>query len=114
MLKFSKLSDYQAKKIIESFCIDIETGKAAQILNIKRNTINRWYGLFYKEIQLHQSDLKERLIGNVEVDESYFGPRRVRDFHGKRKRGCDPLKQPVFGIFMCEARGVYIEIFPNC
>jgi len=113
MIRNSKLSTYQIKKIIQCFCLDIEANKSAVLLKLNRNTINCWYGLFRQAIYLHQSGLKEKLLGNIEVDESYFGARRMRGFHGKLKRGRGTLKQPVFGIFERQGR-VYTEILPNC
>jgi len=56
----------------------------------------------------------ERVIGGrVELDESYFGARRLRGFHGRLKRGRGTQKQPVFGLFK---RGGHVltEIVPNC
>jgi transposase-like protein len=57
-------------------------------------------------------------MGDVELDESYFGAKRVRGFHGKLKRGRGTLKQPVFGIFKREnilgREVVYTEIVPDC
>ncbi len=47
--------------------------------------------------------------GEVEVDESYFGPRRVR---GKRGRGAGN-KTPVFGLLKRQGK-VYTEIVPDC
>ncbi len=41
----------------------------------------------------------EKFVGKVELDESYFGARRIRGFQGKLKRGRGTQKQPVFGIF---------------
>jgi transposase len=73
MLRNSKLSDYYVKKIISCFCIDIPASKAALLLGLNRNTINRWYGLFRRAIYCHQAALKDQLVGRVEVDESYFG-----------------------------------------
>ena len=49
------------------------------------------------------------LAGAVELDESYFGPRRVR---GKRGRGASG-KTMVFGLFKCGGQG-YPEIVPDC
>jgi len=49
------------------------------------------------------------LSGAVEVDESYFGPRRVR---GKRGRGAG-RKTIVFGIFKRNGK-VYAELVPDC
>jgi len=50
----------------------------------------------------------------VEVDESYFGAKRHRGYHGKLKRGRGrgTLKQPVFGVFERDGR-VYTEIVPT-
>ncbi|TXI21388.1 MAG: IS1595 family transposase, partial [Nitrosomonas sp.] len=73
MLRNSKLSDYSVKKIIQCFSIDIPASKGALLLGKNRNTINRWYGIFRQVIYRHQTALKDKLLGRVEVDESYFG-----------------------------------------
>jgi len=73
MLRNSKLTDYCIKKIIQCFCIDIPASKTAQLLGKNRNTINRWYSIFRQVIYRHQIALKDKLLGRVEVDESYFG-----------------------------------------
>ncbi|PTQ87609.1 hypothetical protein SAMN05421510_10468 [Nitrosomonas ureae] len=52
------------------------------------------------------------LLGKVDVNESYFGAKRHRGFHGKFKRGHGTLKQPVFGVFERDVR-VYTEIVPD-
>ena len=83
------------------------------LLGLNRNTANRWYGLFRRVTCRHQTALKEKLVGRVEVDESYFGAKRRRGHHGKLKRGRGTLKQPVFGVFEREGR-VYTEIVPDC
>lgn len=113
MIKNSKLSAYKVRKIIHCFCVDIPASKTAELLGINRNTINRWYSLFRQAIFLKQSTLKEQLVGSIEVDESYFGAKRHRGYHGKLKRGRGTLKQPVFGVFERDGR-VYTEIVPNC
>ena len=54
-------------------------------------------------------EVQASLSGEVEVDESFFGARRVK---GKRGRGAFG-KTIVFGI--CKRNGkVYTEIVPNC
>lgn len=55
------------------------------------------------------SELNHPLRGTVEVDESYFGPRRVK---GRRGRGA-ARKTPVFGIYKRSGH-VYTEIVPDC
>jgi transposase len=57
------------------------------LLGLNRNTINRWYGLFRRVICRHQTAITEKLVGRVEVDESYFGAKRRRGRQGKLKRG---------------------------
>ena len=109
----SKLSEYKVKKIIQYFCIDIDATKTAQLLNLNRNTINRWYSIFRQAIYDYQTEQKNQLYGSIEVDESYFGAKRRRGYHGKLKRGRGTLKQPVFGIFERDGR-VYTEIVPDC
>lgn len=54
--------------------------------------------MFREAIYLHQILDLERFLGDVELDESYFGAKRVRGYHGKLKRGRGTLKQPVFGV----------------
>lgn len=99
------------------FCVDIDATKTALLVKTNRNTINRYFRLFREAIYLHQSLKLDKMIGDVELDESYFGAKRVRGYHGKLKRGRGTLKQPVFGIFKREnefhKEEVYTEIVPN-
>src|SRR5690606_39705965 len=83
------------------------------LTDINRNTINHWFLIFRKAIYAWRHNEFERIIGEAEVDESYFGAKRQRGFHGKLKRGRGTLKQPVFGIFERNGR-VYTEIVPDC
>ena len=75
---------------------------------LNRNTVNRLYrGV--RERMLLACEAQRRLVGVVEVDESFFGARRVK---GRRRRGAYG-KTVVFGIF--ERQGhVYTEIVPDC
>lgn len=112
-LKNSKLSTFKIKKIIEHFCLDINASKTAPLVGVNRNTINYWYNRFRVAIYAHQHKEFEKIFGEAEVDESYFGARRKRGFHGKLKRGRGTQKQPVFGILKRNGQ-VYTEIVPNC
>ena len=114
-IKNSKLSNYEVKKILKLFSIDLTATQSAKVLWINRNTINRFYGLFREIIYEHQLQLFEKLklMWQVEVDESYFGAKRVRWFKWKLKRWRGTRKQPVFGILKRDWR-VYTEIIPNC
>jgi transposase len=114
-IRNSKISNYEVKKVLKLFSIDLTATQASKVLWINRNTINRFYGLFREVVYEHQLQLFEKLklMWQVEVDESYFGSKRVRWFKGKLKRWRWTRKQPVFGILKRDGR-VYTEIIPNC
>jgi transposase len=103
------LSDYKIKKIMRHFCEDITASKTAVLLSINRNTINRYYTLFRKKIAARQLSLSDQVSGEIELDESYFGAKRVR---GKRGRGAAG-KTPVFGLLKRDGN-VYVEVVKNC
>jgi transposase len=71
------------------FCVDVDATKTALLTGLNRNTINRYFRLFREAVYLHQSFKLDKLIGEVELDESYFGGKRIRGYHGKLKRGCN-------------------------
>lgn len=89
------------------FAIDIEATKIAQLTGLNRNTVNRLAQLIRRRIA-EDCERQSPLGGEVEVDESYFGPRRVR---GKRGRGAAG-KTIVFGVFKRNG-SVYTEIIPD-
>lgn len=73
MIKSTKLTNYNIKKIINCFCIDIDATKTSQLLGINRNTINRFYLLFRRAIYYQRiNQLSEFNGGTVEFDESYL------------------------------------------
>ena len=75
---------------------------------MNRNTVNRIFrGL--RERILAACEAQRPFFGVVEVDESFFGARRVK---GKRGRGAYG-KTVVFGIFERDGQ-VYTEIVPDC
>ena len=113
MFKHGKISPYRVKKIVTCFCIDIDATKTAQLLGLNRKTVNRYFGIFRILIHAHQTEEKAQFVGVAEVDESFFGPARVRGRPGPRKRGRGTLKQPVFGIYERDGR-VYTEIVADC
>ena len=113
MHKYCKLSHYKIKNIMKHFCVDIPATKTAHLMDINRNTVNRYYNLFRQAIAWHQIQEFNKFIGEIEIDESYFGAKRVRGKKGKLKRGRGTLKQPVFGIYERNGR-VYTEIVPDC
>ena len=87
MLKQAKISQYRQRKILKYFCEDISASKTAKLLGFNRKTVDLYYGLFRDAIMCHSIEKQSKQFnGEVEIDESYFGARRVR---GKRGRGAD-------------------------
>jgi len=113
MFENSKLSSYRVAKIVECFCFDIDASKTAQLLRLNRKTVNRYFGTFRRLIQQYQTTEMAQFVGIVELDESFFGPNRVRGRPGPRKRGRGTTKQPVFGIYERNGR-IYTELVTNC
>ena len=84
-------------RVLETcFCVDTTALQAAKICLLNRHTAQRYFA-FFKRLIVYAAweERTQYAIGNgVEVDESYFGPRRVR---GKRGRGASK-KVIVFGL----------------
>jgi transposase len=108
----SKISDFKIKKIVRCFCSDIDATKTAEILDLNRNTINRYFRIFRELIFEKQQDDLTLFFGEVELDEAYFGAKRLRGINMPQKRGRGTWKQPVFGVFEREGR-VYTELIPD-
>ena len=50
MIKYSKITSQEIRKILELFVGDFSATQTSEILGISRNTINRYYGIFREEI----------------------------------------------------------------
>ena len=105
----SHIPEKKFREIIYLFSEDLSATQISHLTKISRPTINKYLTairLRILELSLLQST---PLMGQIEVDESYFGARRVR---GKRGRGANG-KTIVFGLLK---RGdkVYTEIVPDC
>ncbi len=109
-LKRYRISDKKLRLIVRCFVYDCTASQAANLVQVNRNTVNRYYGwlrgLVLKDAYFKR---KQSKIGNgIEVDESYFGPRRVR---GKRGRGASK-KIVVLGLRKRDGK-VFAQIIPN-
>ena len=103
----SKLSRYKQKKILKAFALGLTATQAAELLGINRNTINSYYRFFRQQILSHQQKQFAQEIGEIELDESYFGGRR------KGLKGRTTIqKVPVFGLLK-RGGNVYIEVVPD-
>ncbi|MCB9809726.1 IS1595 family transposase [Candidatus Peribacteria bacterium] len=103
----SRISEAKFREIIKYFSLDLEAEKIAQLTNISRPTINKIVTKI-REIIAEESEKATRESGVFEVDESYFGAKRVR---GKRGRGAKG-KTIVFGLLKRDGK-VYTQIIQN-
>jgi transposase len=106
--KRAKISERKFKALLRLFAADIEAVTISELTGLNRNTVNR----YFKEIRLRIAqfcEMESPFNGDVEVDESYFGAKRVK---GKRGRGAG-RKTIVFGILKRNGK-VYTEIIPDC
>ena len=106
--KGARLSEVKFRHLMKCFCLDLTAENTAKLLSLNRHTINKYYGYCRGIIEAELSK-KEIIYGEIEVDESYFGPTRVR---GKGGRGAGK-KIIVFGMLNRKGK-VYTFIIPNC
>lgn len=107
--KRSRISEKRFRHLVRLFAQDLAASDVAVLTGLQRKSVNT----IYLKIRTRIAQACERespfVSGEVEVDESYFGARRVR---GKRGRGAGG-KTPVFGLLKRNGR-VYTEIVPDC
>jgi len=107
-LKRAHISDKKFRLILRCFCEDYTAEQTAKRSAVSRVSINAMYTKFRLRI-IALVGLNGELDGEVEVDESYFGARRVR---GKRGRGAKG-KTPVVGLLKRQGQ-VYTQVVKNC
>ena len=106
-VKRSHVSEQKFRQIVKLFSEDLNATQISNLTRISRPTINKYLQAIRKRIA-KQSELNSPLTGEIEVDESYFGTKRVK---GKRGRGAYG-KTIVFGLLKREGK-VYTEIVPD-
>lgn len=105
--KSAHISRRKFDTIFDCFIADTSAKQCANIVRVNFNTSKRYYRLFREVIvkAAIQERLSVDLSNGIELDESYFGPTRVR---GKRGRGASG-KTIVFGLLKRRGK-VYTEI----
>lgn len=108
-VKRSKISEAKFREVLRLFSYELTAKQISQITKLNRNTVNR----YMLEIRKKVADYCERtspiVKGEIEVDESYFGAKRIKGKHGRGAYG----KTIVFGLYK-RGENVYTEIVPNC
>lgn len=104
----SRISERRFRQIVRLFAADLDASQIACLTGLSRNSINRYLKAIRQRL-VEYCDAQSPFSGEVEVDESFFGARRIK---GKRGRGAYG-KTIVFGIFQRNGH-VYTEIVENC
>lgn len=104
----SKISEAKFRELVKLFALNLEATQIAELTGLNRNTVNRFLHAI-RERLAEFCEQQSPFSGEIEVDESFFGARRVK---GKRGRGAYG-KTIVFGLFKRSGK-VYTEIVPDC
>jgi transposase len=105
----SKIRERKFRQLVRHFALDLTASDAAQLSGLSRRSVTSIFLRIRERISEECQRASPFSKCEVEVDESYFGARRVR---GKRGRGASG-KTIVFGIFKRNGC-VYTEIVPDC
>ena len=103
----SRISERKFRQLVKLFSLDLDAVQITELSHLNRNTVNRYLKVMRTRIA-EFCEVESPLTGEVEIDESYFGAKRVK---GKRGRGASG-KTIVFGIFKRKGK-VYTEIVPD-
>src|SRR6266446_5065912 len=105
----ARISERKFKELLKMFCADITALTASKLVAVNRKTSQRVYEVLRRRVVELATQEARPFTGEVEIDESYFGARRVR---GKRGRGAGG-KTPVIGLLKRGGK-VFTEIVQNC
>jgi len=105
----SHLSERRFRALVKLFSLDIPALTAAQMLGVRRQTTQRIYSRLRARLILEACRDSQPFTGEVEIDESYFGPERVR---GKKGRAA-AKKIVVIGLLKRGGR-VYTTEVEDC
>ena len=101
--KRARISAAKIREVVHYFAIDLTALQAAALSGLNRNTVNRLYRAL-RERMLLACEAQRPLFGVVEVDESFFGARRVK---GRRGRGAYGKTGDRLGLLKANATGHY-------
>ena len=103
----SKISEAKFRQIVRYFAMDLTATDCAELCGLSLRSVNTIYLRIRARMAEHCEAISP-FAGELEADESYFGPRRVR---GLRGRGAG-RKTVVFGLLKRDDC-VYTEIVPD-
>jgi transposase len=97
----AKISRAKFRQLLKLFALDLTATQITALVGLNRNTVNRYLTLIRRAVAEY-CQRESPFSGEVELDESYFGARRVRGKRGRGARG----KTIVFGkiIYLTQGR----------
>ena len=107
--KCSKISERKFLRVLRHFALDLTASRTAQLTGLTRKSVTTIFLKIRDRIAEECERASPFSSCEVEVDESYFGARRVRGKRGRVASG----KTIAFGIFKRNGC-VYTEIVPDC
>ena len=93
--------------MVRLFTLNLDAVQISKLTYLNRNIVNRYLRALRTRIA-ETCEVESPFSGEVEIDESYFGAKRVKDKRGRGASG----KTIVFGIFQRNGK-VYTEIVPD-
>ena len=105
----ARISTWKFRLLVRYCALDFSATNVATITGLTRKTVTSIFLKIRRRLAQQCERQSPFANGDVEVDESYFGARRVR---GKRGRGAAG-KTIVFGLLKRDDQ-VYTEIVPDC
>ena len=109
--KYKKVAHFSERKmrlLLRCFAQDLTASNTSVLCGLSRPTVNKVFNKL-RERLFSESQSVSQQSGIFELDESYFGARRVR---GKRGRGAAG-KTSVFGLLKRNGK-VFVTIVANC
>ncbi len=85
--KRAKISESKFRQIIRYFSVDLDASQITRLVGLNRNSVNRYLRAIRERIA-EFCETQSPFSGEIEVDESFFGARRIK---GKRGRGLKVL-----------------------
>ena len=105
----ARISERKFKDLLKMFCADVAALSASKLAVVNRKTSQRIYEVLRRRVVELALEEARPFTGEVEIDESYFGPRRVR---GRRGRGAGG-KTPVIGLLKRGGK-VFTGVVKSC
>src|SRR3989338_6676628 len=109
LLKLIRISEKTLRLIVRCFVADCTSLQTSKIVGVNHNTTDRYFGFLRFLIIKQELFKRKEVMGNgIEIDESYFGPRRQR---GKKGRGA---RNKIIVLGLRKRKGkVYCEVISD-